>query len=81
MNISSLVVRTDPAAIDQVVAAIGRLDHCEIQFRHARGRIVVTIEADTSEQERAIFERIRALKHVLSADLVFSYEGEIEDEA
>ena len=77
MNLSGILVVADTDHIDAVLAQLAALDGVEIaQCDRAGGRIVLVQEAPHVGAEVAGFSRIRALPHVLSADLVCHYFGE-----
>ena len=77
MNVSGILVVADLAHVDAVLAQLAALDGVEVdRCDLASGRIVVVQEAPDVGAEVAGFSRIRALPHVLSADLVCHYFGE-----
>jgi nitrate reductase NapAB chaperone NapD len=77
MNLSGILVVTDTDHIDSVLARLTALDGVEVdQCDRASGRIVVVQEATDVGGEVAGFSRIRALPHVLYADLVCHYFGD-----
>ena len=77
MNISGILVVADTARIDVVLAQLAALDGVEVgPCDRASGRIVIVQEAAHTDAEVAGFSRIRALPHVLSADLVCHYFGD-----
>jgi nitrate reductase NapAB chaperone NapD len=77
MNISGILVVADSVHIDTVLAQLATLDGIEVrQHDRASGRIVVVQEATDVGAEIAGFGRIRALPHVLAADLVCHYFGD-----
>ena len=77
MNVSGILVVADLAHVDAVLAQLAALDCVEVdRCDLASGRIVVVQEAPDVGAEVAGFGRIRALPHVLSADLVCHYFGE-----
>ncbi|MCH7852524.1 MAG: chaperone NapD, partial [Candidatus Marinimicrobia bacterium] len=51
MNVSSIVVRTKPAAVKSVIAALEKSGLCEVFFSDKQGRIVVTVEGETVDGE------------------------------
>ena len=77
MNVSSIVVRTKPAAVKSVIAALEKSGLCEVFFSDQQGRIVVTVEGETVDGEAEKLLAIQKLPDVLWADLVyaFSYDG------
>lgn len=77
MNLSGIVVSVEVDHVDAVLAALAALDGVDIaQHDRASGRIVVVQEAGDVDDEVAGFLRIRALPHVINADLVCHYFGE-----
>jgi nitrate reductase NapAB chaperone NapD len=74
VNLSGILVTADPAHLGTVVAALADLPGLEVRAHQAeQGRIVVVQEAPDVGAEVDGFLRIRALPHVLSADLVCHY--------
>jgi nitrate reductase NapD len=74
MNISSVVVRVSPENVADGVRRLGDLPGVEVQFTDAaRGRIVVTQESATTDEQEAGLRRIQALPGLLSAELVCHY--------
>ena len=54
----------------------------EVQFTDAaRGRIVVTQESDTTDEQEAGLRRIQALPGLFAAELVCHYFGDLEEDA
>lgn len=76
MNVSSIIVKTAPEHLDEVMDSVNALDLCEVHFNDESGRIVVTIEGETTGEEMTRLRQIQGLPHVLSADLVYSYSEE-----
>jgi nitrate reductase NapD len=76
MNISGVVVRTTPEHLEEVIKSLEESGMCEVHFHDEQGRIVVTIEAETTEEEVFKLKAIQSLNHVLSADLVYAYSEE-----
>jgi nitrate reductase NapD len=74
LNLSGIVVTADPARIDAVRNALAGLPGVEVhRFDRASGRLVVVQEAADVGAEMAGFLLIRALPHVLGADLVIHH--------
>ena len=78
MNISSIVVRTKPAMVESVIAALKESGLCDVYFSDKQGRVVVTIEADDIDGEIEKLTAIRNLPDVLGADLVYAFSDEGE---
>jgi nitrate reductase NapD len=73
MNVSSLVIKTAPEHVEEVIGMLRTSGLCEVFFHDTTGKIVVTIEGrDVSDEMRKLKE-IQAISHVASADLVYSY--------
>jgi nitrate reductase NapAB chaperone NapD len=74
MNISGIVVTALPgnvAEVTQSLSAIPGLEVCQTDI--ASGKLVVVQEAASVGEEVEGFKRIRAVPHVIAADLVQHY--------
>ncbi|MDL2717833.1 MAG: chaperone NapD [Acidobacteriota bacterium] len=81
MNVSSIVVRVAPDNVADGVRRLGDLPGVEVQFTDgARGRIVVTQESVTTDEQDAGLRRIQALPGLLSAELVCHYFEDLEED-
>ncbi len=79
-NISSIVVRISPGYVDKVLESLNNSDLCEVHFHDKLGRIVITIEGENVDVELEKMRAIQSMDHVLSAELVYSYnEEELSD--
>lgn len=79
INVSSLVVKVEPARVEETLAALTASGLCEVHFHDASGKIIVTLEGENTGDEMRKMKEIQNLPHVLSADLAYSYcEGELE---
>ncbi|MCH7938914.1 MAG: chaperone NapD [Candidatus Marinimicrobia bacterium] len=76
MNVSSIVVRTKPAAVKSVMAALEKSGLCDVFFSDKQGRIVVTVEGETVDGEAEKLLAIQKLPDVLGADLVYAFSDE-----
>ena len=82
MNISSIVVHVAPSGLAEGVRRLGVLPGVEVQYTDAaRGRIVVTQESGTTEEQEDGLRLIQALPGLLSAELVCHYFGDLEEDA
>lgn len=71
MNLSGILVSVETGHVDDVIAALGQLPGVSVEASdRAAGRLVVLQEAADVAAEVASFSRIRALGHVIGADLV-----------
>ena len=75
-NISSIVVRTSPEYVEEVVEGLNNSELCEVHFHDKLGRIVITIEGENVGVELKKMTAIQEIDHVLSAELVYSYNEE-----
>jgi len=73
MNISSIIVRTKPEHLDDLIQTLEDGDLCEYHLDDGKGNIVVTIEGKGVEEEIAILKKLSALPVVISAEMAFSY--------
>ncbi len=76
MNLSGIFVNTLPADLESVIAAINALEWAEAHHWDDRGRIIATIEAAGSDAAIDRLKTIKALPHVLLAEMVVHYFGE-----
>ncbi len=77
MNISSIVVQTLPKYLDEVIQNLKNSGVCDYHLHDEKGRIIVTIEADSVAGELEKLKVIEAVPHVITADMQMSYS---EDE-
>ncbi|MDD2652675.1 MAG: chaperone NapD [Sulfurimonas sp.] len=77
MNISSIVVKTAPKYIDEVVQSLKDCEVCDYHMHDGQGRIIITIEGENVAQELEKLRVIEAIPHVVTADMQMSYS---EDE-
>ena len=79
MNLSGILVRTQPERLDEVVARLAGLSGVEVhQSDQATGRIIVVQEAEDIHAELEAIKRIKALPHVILAEMVYHYLAEDE---
>ena len=83
MNISSVIIRTTPQSLDSILSQLKACDFCEYHLHNEQGHIIVTLEADTTQEELSYLQRIQGMEGVLSTDLQMSYneaelDGQIE---
>ena len=81
MNLSSIVVSTKPEYLEEVLETIKKSDLCEYHLHDEKGRIIITIEGNNTEEEIAKLKLIQQIPHVVSAEMAFAYsEDELEEE-
>jgi nitrate reductase NapAB chaperone NapD len=80
MNISGIVVAALPEHVEEVAHSLAALPGVEVfQTEVAAGKLVVVQEAASIGEEVEGFKRIRALPHVIAADLVQHYFEEDQE--
>lgn len=79
MNLSGILVVAKPDYQGQVVTALNALEGVEVhQVDEAAGRIIAVQEAQDIQAEIAGVKRIKALPHVIMAEMVYHYLAEDE---
>jgi len=81
MNVSSIVVQSRPEHSDELRQKLEDSDLCEVHFHDDKGRIIVTIEAESVSDEIAALTKIQAFKNVIAADMSYSYSEDELDKA
>ena len=80
MNVSSLVITTTIEDTARLVEVLNTGDICEYHF-HKEGKIVVTIEGDSVDDEIRKMRQLEQLEHVLNVEMIYSYfEDELDEE-
>lgn len=80
MNISSIVVKTLPKNLDQVLQDIKSCGVCDYHVHDDKGRIIVTIEGQSVSDEMKKLRVIESIPKVISADMQMAYsEDELDD--
>ena len=77
MNISSIVVKTVPKYLDEVVQALKDCEECDYHMHDEKGRVIITIEGEGVAEELEKLRVIEAIPHVITADMQMAYS---EDE-
>ncbi|MCK4874644.1 MAG: chaperone NapD [Sulfurimonas sp.] len=77
MNISSIVVKTVPKYLDEVVQALKDCEECDYHMHDEKGRVIITIEGEGVSEELEKLRVIEAIPHVITADMQMAYS---EDE-
>ena len=75
--ISGVVVVCRPEHRPAFERALADLEWAEIHHADARGRLVLTIEADGTEQSMERLQQVQSLPHVILAELAAYY---VDDE-
>lgn len=81
MNISSIVVKTLPIYLNEVLENIKKCEVCDYHLHDDMGRIIITIEGDGVKEELLKLQVIEAIPNVLSAEMQMSYsEDELNEQ-
>ncbi|UCD34397.1 MAG: chaperone NapD [Nitrospiraceae bacterium] len=75
MNISSIVVRTSRDRLNDVIDRIKGVPGCEVHLHDHEGRIVITIEGESTDSHMKRLKDIQDIPYVYSANLAYSYCG------
>jgi periplasmic nitrate reductase NapD len=73
MNISSVVLRSNPRKLAQVRLALAELPGVEIHADGGNGRFVLTIEDLPTETPESTFVKLQQIDGVVNASLVYQY--------
>jgi nitrate reductase NapD len=75
VSLSGIVVVVPPQRIDECACALAALPGVDVHYTRS-GKLVVTLETDCVEAEVEGLKRIKALPHVILAEMVYHYCGE-----
>lgn len=79
MNLSGILIEAKPERLAEVARLLGGLDGVEVhQIDKTVGRIIVVQEAADIHAEIEILKKIKALPHVILAEMVYHYIAEDE---
>ena len=82
MNISSIIVHSQPTQLASVRGGLEQIPGVEIHAVTDDGKLVVTIETDTDGETAGTFDRINTMDGVMSAAMVFhQFESDPQKEA
>lgn len=77
MNLSGILIETKPEWLAEVVRQLNCMDGVEVhQVDEAEGRIVAVQEAADIHAELESIKKIKALPHVILAEMVYHYIAE-----
>jgi nitrate reductase NapD len=81
MNVSSIVIQCRSEHYDEVVEWCEKSDICDYHFGDKdKGKIIVTIEGDGVSEEIKKLVKIQEHPHVIAADMMMSYQEELDEE-
>ncbi|OQX73480.1 MAG: nitrate reductase [Campylobacteraceae bacterium 4484_4] len=77
MNVSSIVVQALPEYIDELVEIFSNATFCDYHFHDKeKGKIILTVEGESVDDEIKNLKTIQAVPHVIAADMMMSYSEE-----
>ncbi len=81
MNISSIVIQCRQEYFDEVKKWCEESEICDYHFGDpSKGKIIVTIEGEGVEEEIKKLTTIQQVPHVIAADMMMSYQEELDEE-
>ena len=83
MNIASVVVATKPENLAQVKKEIRALQWAVVHHTDEDGRLIVTIEGETSQEDVERFKYLRNIPDVLNVELIqytFEEDGDLPED-
>ncbi|MCH9813376.1 MAG: chaperone NapD [Epsilonproteobacteria bacterium] len=82
MNISSVVVQVAQKDFDGVLEILQNAEFCDYHFSDKSiGKIIVTVEGESVDDEIKNLKTIQSIQHVIAADMMMSYsEDELDAE-
>ena len=79
MNISGVLITTAPESIPSISQSINAFSWAQTHHSDASGRMIVTIEAETTGEEIERLKTLKQLEGVLFAEMVVHcFEDEVE---
>ncbi len=81
MNISSIVIKTNPQNLDEVLKELNNSEICDVHMHDEFGRIVVTIEGNGISEEIKKLKILETMANIISADMIYSYTEDELNEA
>jgi nitrate reductase NapD len=73
MNVSSIVIKTVPDHLSEVINKINSINLCEVHFYNSEGKIVATIEGESIHVQMECLKKVQGIPFVLNANLMYSY--------
>lgn len=77
MNVSGVLLACQPADMASIEGAVNALDWAEVHFTEPVGRMVVTIEAESTRQSMDRLTHIKGIPRVISAEMAEYRLGEL----
>ncbi len=78
MNLSSVLIMAKIEHIDELKEMISKIDFCSVELCENE-KIVVVIESENLEDELKSYKSLENLPHIISINMVFSYQDLDDD--
>lgn len=79
MNISSVIVQTRPERLADVRAALAALPGVELHAESPEGKLVITLEDDSTRTAADRYVDLNNIPGVLSAAMVYQFSDDISE--
>ncbi len=70
MNIASLLVETKPENLEPLIRKVSGFPWAEVHHTEKEGRMIITVEGETSGDDVANFKTIKSLPEVISTSMI-----------
>lgn len=82
MNVSSIVVQANSDYVLELVEFFKNCGFCDYHFHDVSlGKIILTVEGESVDEEIKCFKQIQGTPHVISAEMMMAYsEDELDRE-
>jgi nitrate reductase NapD len=71
--VSSIVITTSREQLQAVIDSLNAFESCEVHFHDSSGKIVITIEGATIDEQVTTLKEIQMLPYVYNANLAYAY--------
>ncbi len=76
MTLSSILVQTLPEHTEKLIEQLKKSDFCEYHLHNEKGKIIVTIEGETTGEEIQMLTQLQQMENVISAEMAYSFNEE-----
>ncbi|MDA3966710.1 MULTISPECIES: chaperone NapD [Helicobacter] len=72
-SVSSVVVMCMASDVDRLCEELNNIESVEWHYKDDNGKIVITMESSSIDEEIKILKQVESLKGVISAQMMYSY--------
>lgn len=76
MNISSVIVLVKPENLEKSIELLGKIQNCQYHMHSDEGKIILSIETQSLDEEINTFKQIEQTQNIISAQMVYAYNDE-----